>query len=195
MSINLDFDKFNAQGLRSLVRAVEKYGSKVTDIAANNVAKRESGFPVKTATLTMDSGQKVQIKIKADGGIFQVRLNNRVLPVKNIDDPQRAVLEVVDRVQQNERAYQRQKERAKRTKPVPTNKIRTSTLEQIENTTQTLDAVKANNDDLTAQLEPTKKAMTNKSDRLAMLRGDLDYEQKRNGDLRAELQRLEEEAA
>ncbi len=195
--IALDFDKFNEAGLRSAVKAIEKWGPKVTHIEATNVPKRESGFQVKTATLELESGQKLILKIKAGGGIFQVRLNNKVLAIKNTTDPDKAILEIVDYVQENEKIYQRQKDRlarAKKAKPTNLDTVRTSTGEQIEQAAQTLESLQASNEDLAAQIGPANDSLSLKRDQLATLESELKAEEARNRELRSELKKLEEAA-
>lgn len=132
--IQLDFEKFNKIGLKPILKKIEKEGLTVSDVQGDNKAKRESGFQVKTATLTFESGQKLVLKAKAGGSIYQVRLNNKVLPIKHYDDLDKAILEIIDYVQANEKTYQKQKERQAARQKVTIPKVKpvsTSLADQI----------------------------------------------------------------
>ena len=133
--INIDLDKFNKIGLKQIIARIEKEGLKITEVEADNKAKRESGFQVKTATLVFESGQKLILKAKAGGSIYQVRLNNKVVPIKHYDDLDKAVLEIINYVQVNEKNYLKQKEKQLARQKVTIPKIKpvsTSVAEQID---------------------------------------------------------------
>ena len=119
--ISIDFDNFTEKGLKKVITTFEKQSLPVASVDATNRPKRESGFSVKAATLHFESGQKLLLKAKANGSVFQVKLNNKVLPIKNVDDLKKAVSEVIAFVKINEPKFLKQKanREALKEKPLP----------------------------------------------------------------------------
>ena len=63
---------FNERGLKPIVdELAKKHKQNVISVKASNIAKREDGFMLKTAMMTLESGQKIEIKIKANGAIYR----------------------------------------------------------------------------------------------------------------------------
>ena len=157
--IKIDFDKFNEAGLKGILKQFEKENLPVESVEATNKAKRELGFLVKSATFNFESGQKLLLKAKAGGSIFQVKLNGRVMPVKNADNLEKGVKEVVQYVKKNEGTFLKQ--RAKRIEALQKVKIRlpkdksgsVSVERQIESYTSSLDQLKIANDAISRQME------------------------------------------
>lgn len=192
----ISFDNFNERGLNPLVDELKKHDQNVAAIKATNLPKREDGFQIKSAMLTFESGQKLEIKIKADGSIFQVRLNGKVIPVKNsedIDEPanlKKAVKEVADRIKQNESAYTKQM--ARRLKKVKDTGPRASTsvTKRLAETKEALSALQENGKLLDESLAGAKGEVEAKRAELESIRGELDQEIQRGETLRAEIDAL-----
>lgn len=93
-----DFARFDVEGIKPIKDAFEKAGLTVVDVEASNKAARRSGYQVKQATFFFGDGQRVVMMLKNDGDgygdIYQVKLNSRVVPVKNVDDMDKAVAEI-----------------------------------------------------------------------------------------------------
>lgn len=93
-----DFARFDVEGVQPIKDAFEKAGLTVVDVEASNKAARRSGYQVKQATFFFGDGQRVVMMLKNDGDgqgdIYQVKLNSRVVPVKNVDDMDKAVAEI-----------------------------------------------------------------------------------------------------
>lgn len=93
-----DFARFDVEGVKPIKDAFEKAGLTVVDVEASNKAARRSGYQVKQATFFFSDGQRVVMMLKNDGDgrgdIYQVKLNSRVVPVKNVDDMDKAVAEI-----------------------------------------------------------------------------------------------------
>lgn len=93
-----DFARFDVEGIKPIKDAFEKAGLTVVDVEASNKAARRSGYQVKQATFYFGDGQRVVMMLKNDGDgygdIYQVKLNSRVVPVKNVDDMDKAVAEI-----------------------------------------------------------------------------------------------------
>lgn len=166
--VRLPFDKLTESGLKPVIKKMEKWGLKVSSVDAPNRARRESGFLLKDATFTFEDGQKMLVRVKADGTVFQVKLNNKVVPIKHVDDMDKAIGEMVDYVQANAKAYQRAKlQREKRRKlnieppPVVTNR-----QEKIERAKAQLTELITANGELEAQAAEMQASMATKQGEL-----------------------------
>ena len=95
--------------LKPIAKNFDKWQCTVASITATNKAKRESAFLIKDFTFVFKDGQKLLIRVKADGTVFQPKLNNKVVPIRHVDDIDKAVIELVDYVQGNAKAYERAK--------------------------------------------------------------------------------------
>jgi hypothetical protein len=109
MALKIDFEKFNEAGLKPVLTAFKRAGLPVSEVSGTNRAKRESGFLTKTVTFLMKSGQKLIVKAKAGGGIYQVKLNSKVLPIKAVDNMDKALKEVIRHTKANEEKYKKAK--------------------------------------------------------------------------------------
>ena len=200
----ISFVNFNPKGLKPLVDQLKKkHELRVVDVTATNMPKREDGFQIKAATFTFESGQKLAIKIKANGSIFQVRLNGKVVPVKNSEDlhvPKNfkaAVKEMAVFVKKNEAGYTKQKQKrlgkatgsGKKQKSVSVSVskqlyLKKTLLEELEGETQELEG----------DLEKGRYGIDNGQTTQSSLKGELETEQRRNESLRAEINELLEAA-
>jgi flagellar biosynthesis chaperone FliJ len=170
--ININFDKFNKVGLKAVLDKFNKADLPVADVVADNKAKRESGFQVKTAAINFESGQKLIVKAKAGGSIFQVKLNNKVLPIKHVEDLDKAVDEVISYVKENEKNYEKQLARQK--VKVPTIKVaNASVAEQITQYQTTVDETTAANEELKVQVDAAVTVRAPKDAEAATLETEL----------------------
>ncbi|MBY0475390.1 MAG: hypothetical protein K2Q13_10085 [Nitrosomonas sp.] len=80
-------------------KEAEKYfaraGAHVIQQDVLTAAKRAAGISFREMLLTFADSQKVILRIKQTGDIFQVLLNNKILPIKNQDDHVKAISEIV----------------------------------------------------------------------------------------------------
>ena len=175
--IKLDFENLTKAGLKKLLKVFEKQQCPVASVDAPNKSKRESGMLTKSFTLTFEDGQNLQIRVKADGTVYQVRLNNKVMPIKHVDDLDKAVTEMIDYVQDNAKAYERAKiQREKRKIRVPKPAVLTSRKEKIAQAKEELDQLDASNTALEQQKAELDAAMSDKSGQLERVMRDLDAE-------------------
>ena len=70
-ALALDFQNLDKKGLKKFADRFKRKKKPVTDIEANNKAKRANGVLQKQFTMTFEDGQKVTIAVKSDGTIFQ----------------------------------------------------------------------------------------------------------------------------
>lgn len=72
---------------------------------ANNRQRRIQGQPTKQATLYFTDGQALTLMVSPDGVVYQWKLNNKPLPVRDIHDLAKAVKEVAAKVKSNSDAF------------------------------------------------------------------------------------------
>lgn len=197
----ISFVNFHERGLKPITDALSREGQKVAGVKATNMPKREVGFQIKSAMITLESGQKLEIKIKANGSIFQVRLNGKVVPVKNsedIDEPanlKKAVKEMAGYIQRNEAAYIKQRNRRlARQKVTPTPKATASIDKQLAEAKENWEFVQAEYNEAIDQGVQMKSELNTKRDKLAEIKAEIRQEEERNEALRAEYAQLKEAA-
>lgn len=195
--VRLDFEKITEKGLAPVIKLFQKNTCPVAKTEATNKAKRESGFLLKDFTLHFEDGQKVLVRIKADGTVFQVKLNNKVVPIRHVDDMGKAVVEVIDYVQDNQKKFEAAKiQREKRKKlDLDTQPIRTSRAEKIEQAQAALAEVQGTISTIEREIADKGTALTGNQTSLAELEAQLASEVAKTGQLEAELKEVTQEAA
>ncbi len=175
--ISIDFERFNKAGLKPILDKFEKASLPVAGVEADNKAKRDSGYLVKAATVNFESGQKLLLKAKAGGSIYQVRLNNKVLAIKNYADLDKAIVEVIGYVKENEKNYQKQREKQLARTKVIVPKIKaanSSVAEQITQLQTTINETTAANQELDTQINDVVLARSTRATEASVLESDLD---------------------
>jgi len=192
MALTINFDKFDKTGLKPVLKKFEKAGLVVDDVEATNKPKRESGFLIKTAVMVFASGQKLTVKAKAGGGIFQVKLNSKVLPVKAVDDMDKAIDEVITHVKANEGNYLKQKEKAAARVKVPKIKnVNTSVAAQINTVTASIEQLRGANENAQTEASAAAENMAQLTGQLSALETELATEKQRTESLQLEIDTLE----
>lgn len=190
--VRLPFDKMTEANLRPFAKKFEKWGIKISEIKSANVGKRESGFLLKDALFIFEDGQRMLIRVKSDGTVFQVKLNNKVLPVKSVDNVDKAVIEMVDYVQANAKAYERAKiQREKRRKIVPdVPAVTTSRREKIFKVQNELRELSASNAELEQQQAEASSQAQAKQAEMVKAESELAAEKEKTAKLENELASL-----
>lgn len=191
--VRLPFDKLTESNLKPIIRKMEKWGLEVDSVDAPNRAKRESGFLLKDFTITFADGQKMLVRVKSDGTVFQVKLNKKVVPIKHVDNMDKAIGEMVDYVQENAKAYERAKlQRERRRKlhidPPP---VITNRREKIERAKGQLAELTTATEGLQAQISETEGTIQTKQNELDKAEAALKVEQGKTTDLERILTELE----
>ncbi len=196
MALTINFDKFDKTGLKPVLKKFEKAGLVVDDVEATNKPKRESGFLIKTAVMVFGSGQKLTVKAKAGGGIFQVKLNSKILPIKAVDDMDKAVDEVIIHVKANEGNYLKQKEKAAARIKVPKIKnVNTSVAAQIDTVTASIEQLKGANENARTEIAGVTETVTQLTGQLTGLESELTAEKQKTESLMLEIETLTQEGA
>lgn len=176
--VRLPFDKLTESGLKPIVKKFEKWGLKVVSIDSTNRPKRESGMLLKDSAFIFDDGQKMLVRVKSDGTVFQVKLNNKVVPMKNVGDMDKAIIEMVDYVQENAKAYERAKvQREKRKKlNIQPPRVVTTRQEKIAAAKQSLSELSSVNNELEKQNDELNVSLAGKQAQWDSLHKELEQE-------------------
>jgi len=126
----------------TLVKAFVQHKADVASIEGEGKIKRMSGVAYKELALAMADSQHVILRIKDTGDVFQVLVNNKVVPIKNQDNIAKAVIEIVDRLDSGRAAFQKAMLRKKVEAPVPKG-IKTAALNMIPTLQERIPALKA----------------------------------------------------
>ncbi len=102
---------------RRLPAYFEKAGAPVAVLEVDPKIRRSSGIAYREIQLAMADSQKVALRIKETGDVYQVLVNGRQFPVKDQQDQKRAIAEIVAFLGRNRTAFQ--KALAKARVPLP----------------------------------------------------------------------------
>ena len=156
--LTFDFDNLQKE-VKKLQSRFEKNGLVVTDAVADEKSKRLSGFQTKGMTVFFSDGQKVELRVKKGGDVFQVKLNSTIIPVRNVGDLDKAVAEIALKVDGNSPKWlkaQRRKQQAQKVdssdiKPRPIS--RKAKIETMQSSIAELQQIKAGLDEEQSQLK------------------------------------------
>ncbi len=190
-AIALDFENLDKKGLKSFLDKFKRKKMTVKNVEARNTARRANGVLQKDFTMEFQDGQKIQIFVKGDGTIFQVKLNKKVIPIRNATNLDRAVDELVSAMQQNASAFDKAKAlRQKRSIRPPKPKVTTTRKQKITEGNTEISTVEAQLADLNAQLAEINaqlNAMRAENEDLAR---ELKNEQNTGEDLQKQIDKL-----
>lgn len=107
MKINIDYKTLSTEekGVKELVRTFKKKGAEIVAIDVPDKVKKTSGVAYKELFLTFADSQQVALRISEKNAIFQVMINNRLTPIKNQDDHDKAVIEMIDLMDAGRKAF------------------------------------------------------------------------------------------
>lgn len=96
-----------ATALKKVKQLMIRAGQAVVATEFIDKPKRTNGITYREAFLTLASGQGVTLRVTAAGDIYQVLLNNSVVPIKAHDDTAKAVAEIAALAEKNQAAFQK----------------------------------------------------------------------------------------
>ncbi|HZX80770.1 MAG TPA: hypothetical protein VFE72_07460 [Lysobacter sp.] len=136
-----DFNKLGPadSGVKKAVQQFGRAGSRVAQTEAVAGIKRTSGISYRELSLTFADSQRVVLRIKQSGDIWQVLLNGTVVPVRNQDDHVAAVAEIAKAMDAGRQKFQR---RLAAIKVKPPAGIRTAAPKMEQVLTQRRDTLK-----------------------------------------------------
>lgn len=191
-----DYGQFNKKGLKDVVKWFGKNALPVAEVRGDNKPKRENGFQVKTAEIEFESGQVLVVKAKPDvPAFFQVKLNGKVVAIRDYKQLDSELREMAAYVKENEPKYAKNQEKA-----AAKQKIKVDLPKPVNTTlTEQTDALKASMADLQGQNEAVSNQITEvtaqvtlKSSQLSDLQSKLADEKKVTADLEAQLEKAQQ---
>ncbi|AUW07528.1 hypothetical protein [Vibrio campbellii] len=197
--LSFDYAQFNEKGLKKVIDEFKRQDLQVTSVEADNKAKRQSGVQTKKATLHFADGQKLMLQATAQGAIFQVRLNTRVIPIKHVDDLKKAVAEIAGKVSANSKQFQqtlkKRAARASSTSKDSSSRAKTSLKAQIALANADKQDLEASVTEKRKQKQALEDGLPAKEQRKSDISTHINQEYSVSEQLEAELKQLEESAA
>lgn len=193
--ITFDYAQLNKKGLKDVVKWFEKQALPVAEVRGNNVPKRENGFQIKSAEIEFESGQILIVKAKANvPAFFQVKLNNKVLAIRDYKQLDNELREIAAFVKENEPKYAKNQEKAaakakiKVDVPKP---VVTTTAEQAEAFKASLAELQGQGEALGNQITEVTAQVNQKTGQLADLQSKLDAEKATTSDLESAIEKAQ----
>lgn len=107
-------DKASAdKAIKKLSGLFKRAGQPIILSEFDEKPKRTAGVTYRELLLVVASGQKITVRVTAEGDIFRVLLNGSALPLKNQTDVAKAVGEIAKAAERNQAAFQRKQARIK----------------------------------------------------------------------------------
>lgn len=110
-----EFSNLNdkSAALKKAVTAFTRVGASVVSTDVDKTTSRRAGITFRSVHFTFADGQKVTMAIKQSGDVFEVKLNDKLIPIRNQDDHAEAIKEVAGKMDAGRAAYQKAMARVK----------------------------------------------------------------------------------
>lgn len=188
-----DYEQFNKKGLKDVVKYFDKKALPVKEVRGNNIPKRENGFQVKSAEIEFESGQVLLVKAKPQApAFFQVKLNNKVLAIRDYKQLDNELREIAIYVQENEPKFSKNQEKAAAKQKIKIDlppAVSTTVAEQTEALQAGLAELQGQSEALTNQVTEITAQVSLKSSMLADLQSKLDAEKAVTVELEAAIEK------
>ncbi|EII3125322.1 hypothetical protein [Vibrio parahaemolyticus] len=197
--LSFDYAQFNEKGLKKVIDEFKRQKLQVTSVEADNKAKRQSGVQTKKAILHFADGQKLMFQATAQGAIFQVRLNTRVIPIKHVDDLKKAVAEIAGKISANSKQFQqtlkKRASRASSSSKDSSSRAKTSLKAQLALANSDKQELESSVEEKRQQKQALEEALPVKEQNKSDISAQITQEYSVSEQLESELKQLEESAA
>lgn len=157
---NLIFDFYNVSGKDKAITAAKRYfaraGSTVTSVDVDTKTKKIAGIESREVQFGFADSQSVSFGVTATGDIYQVKINGKLIPMRNQDDHVKAVAEIVAHMDKGRSKFQAALAKAKVALP-PSIRTAAPKLEQV----------------LREKISAVDEAITEATEKLASLKAQL----------------------
>lgn len=110
----LNFENLaNGKAIKAMQKAFARVGTFVVTAEADPKVKTSAGVKYKTLNLSFNDGQKMSLDAKSTGDVFQVRVNGKVMPIKNHENIDKAIVEIVNVLDKGRAKFQAKMTRVK----------------------------------------------------------------------------------
>ena len=98
-----------AESMKRLIKMFTMLGETLVSHDVEKTLKRSAGITYKNVDLTFADSQTVTLAIKNTGDIWQVKVNNKLTPLRNQDahKPESVIQEIVQKIKAGRTAYQK----------------------------------------------------------------------------------------
>ncbi len=125
---------------KELLKIFKRAGADIKQSSVGKV-KRQNAVSFKSIFLMLSDGQTFELRVKESGDIYQVLLNNKIIPIKSQDDDKEAVAELVKAWQGNINKFQVALTKQKVSLPKGVKSTRKKLIEVLKNDIAELDAL------------------------------------------------------
>ncbi len=120
----------NDKSIREITKRFDRAG---TQVVSHDVAKtltKRLGVAYRNVELTFADGQTVTMGVKETGDVFEVRINGKVVPLRQQDDHAATVVEIATLLDKRRAAFQRALAKVKVPLPPSLRVSKTSLIDQ-----------------------------------------------------------------
>ena len=127
--------KFEAMGaandktLREITRRFDKAGTQVVSSDVAKTLTKRAGVAFRNVNFTFADGQCVAMAVKETGDVFEVRINGKVVPLREQDDHAGTIREIAALLDKRRAAFQRALARVKTPLPPSLRVSKTSLID------------------------------------------------------------------
>lgn len=109
------FDDLSSKdkAVRQVQKEFKKLGNTIAQVDIPAQIKRQSGISYRLVNIVFTDNQTVQFRVKKTGDIFQVKINNKEIPLRNQDDQKAALKEISQALDKGRTAFQKKLQKAK----------------------------------------------------------------------------------
>lgn len=110
MKILVDYEALSgnaAAAMRRVTTLFSRAGAPVVEVVCDGKTKRTASTSYREVALSFADSQQLTLRIKATGDVYQVLLNGKPIPVKEQDDPDKAVGELAGLLDGNRKKFQK----------------------------------------------------------------------------------------
>lgn len=126
--------------VKALIRAFGVAGAVVISTSADATASKRAGIEYKALHFTYADSQRVSLLVKRTGDVFEVRINDRPVPVRSQDNTKAAAEEIAGKMAAGRARFQKAMTATKA--PMPSASIRVSRSTLLTQLTERRDGLK-----------------------------------------------------
>lgn len=96
-----------AAAMKRVTSLLERAGLKVVDVASDGKTRRLAGVSFREVTISFADSQKLALRVKATGDVYEVRINGKQTPVSQQDDAAKAIGELAGLIDRGRARFQK----------------------------------------------------------------------------------------
>ncbi len=92
---------------KKLVSVFKRAGAEIASSWVGDKTKRENSISYREICIALADSQQLVLRVKSTGDIYQVRLNGKVVPIKEQDDVRKSIAEIIQLAEANSTRFQK----------------------------------------------------------------------------------------